>query len=66
MLARQASALYETIEAAESVDESGLPDQAYTVPDNTLGAQAPLGATAGAGAGAGAGSKADTVFDATH
>ncbi|KAK4698491.1 SH3 domain-containing YSC84-like protein 1, partial [Phenoliferia sp. Uapishka_3] len=28
-----ASALYEAIEAAEGVDESGLPDQAYTVPE---------------------------------
>ncbi|KAI5478850.1 actin cortical patch component Lsb4, partial [Pseudohyphozyma bogoriensis] len=32
-----ASALYETIEAAETVDESGLPQQAYTVPEGSLG-----------------------------
>lgn len=41
----QASALYETIEAAESIDESGLPDQAYVVPEGTLGGTAPLNPT---------------------
>lgn len=30
-----ASALYEAIEAAEGVDESGLPDNAYVVPDGS-------------------------------
>lgn len=37
-----ASALYETIEAAETVDESGLPDAAYVVPDGAVGTQVPL------------------------
>ncbi|KAK4050249.1 hypothetical protein OIV83_003570 [Microbotryomycetes sp. JL201] len=37
-----ASSLYECLEAAEQVDESGLPDQAYVVPDGTLGQTAPL------------------------
>lgn len=41
-----ASALYETIEAAEGIDESGLPEQAYVVPDGTLGQQAPLSTSA--------------------
>ncbi|POY73418.1 hypothetical protein BMF94_3756 [Rhodotorula taiwanensis] len=39
---RNASALYETIEAAESIDESGLPDSAYVVPEGTVGGSAPL------------------------
>ncbi|GAA6023907.1 hypothetical protein JCM10207_009270 [Rhodosporidiobolus poonsookiae] len=37
-----ASALYEILEAAESVDESGLPDSAYTVPEGSLGGADPL------------------------
>lgn len=45
-----ASALYETIEAAESIDESGLPDQAYVVPEGTLGGTAPLNPTTGSAA----------------
>ncbi|GAA5852474.1 hypothetical protein JCM9279_003461 [Rhodotorula babjevae] len=58
-----ASALYETIEAAESVDEAGLPDQAFVVPEGTLGGTAPLNATTGsAGAPTSQGQK---LFDAT-
>ncbi|GAA5833110.1 hypothetical protein JCM11251_006519 [Rhodosporidiobolus azoricus] len=42
-----ASSLYETIESAESVDESGLPNAAYTVPTGSLGGADPLsGSTA--------------------
>ncbi|ORY69446.1 hypothetical protein BCR35DRAFT_308034 [Leucosporidium creatinivorum] len=55
-----ASALYETIEAAEGIDESGLPDQAYVVPDGTLGEQAPLSTSATAASPA----KGDKLFDA--
>lgn len=59
----QASALYETIEAAESVDEAGLPDQAFVVPEGTLGGTAPLNPTTGtAGAPTSQGQK---LFDAT-
>ncbi|GAA5879234.1 hypothetical protein JCM3774_003529 [Rhodotorula dairenensis] len=66
-----ASALYETIEAAESIDESGLPDQAYVVPEGTVGATAPLSPTAGddvplpTTATTGAGAKSQHIFDAT-
>ncbi|GAA5878054.1 hypothetical protein JCM8547_005607 [Rhodosporidiobolus lusitaniae] len=50
-----ASALYETIEAAESVDESGLPqDAAYTVPEGTLGGHESLNVSQGVGQGLGA------------
>ncbi|KAM0751987.1 DUF500-domain-containing protein [Meredithblackwellia eburnea MCA 4105] len=53
-----ASALYETIEAAEAVDESGLPSQAYVVPeggvvDPSLG---PAAATSG---------QSQKIFDAS-
>ncbi|GAA6054715.1 hypothetical protein JCM3770_000045 [Rhodotorula araucariae] len=58
-----ASALYETIEAAESIDEAGLPDQAYVVPEGTLGGTAPLSAATGA-AGAPT-SQGQKLFDAT-
>lgn len=54
----QASALYETIEAAESIDESGLPDSAYVVPEGTVGASAPLHPNAGSAGGEAAGSGA--------
>lgn len=50
----QASALYEAIEAAEGVDESGLPHQAYTVPE---------GATVDPSVGGGQGQK---LFDANQ
>lgn len=60
----QASALYETIEAAESIDESGLPQQAYVVPEGTLGATAPL-STAGAGTTASQAQGGQKIFDAT-
>lgn len=50
----QASALYEAIEAAEGVNESGLPDQAYTVPEGTLGQQQPLQ------------NQNENIFDAGH
>lgn len=55
-----ASALYETIEAAEGIDESGLPDQAYTVPDGALGGQNPLGSSPGGG------TRNEKLFDAGH
>ncbi|GAA6007154.1 uncharacterized protein JCM10292_004138 [Rhodotorula paludigena] len=58
-----ASALYETIEAAESIDESGLPDQAYVVPDGSLGGTAPLDAQTGA-AGRPT-NRGEKLFDAT-
>lgn len=45
--ALQASALYETIEAAEGIDESGLPDQAYVVPTGQIGEQQPLSTAGG-------------------
>ncbi|KAM0786304.1 hypothetical protein ACM66B_001782 [Microbotryomycetes sp. NB124-2] len=56
-----ASSLYECLEAAEQVDESGLPDQAYVVPDGTLGQTEPLGAT-----GANTGAPGARIFDATQ
>ncbi|BGP26000.1 actin cortical patch component Lsb4 [Rhodotorula toruloides] len=63
-----ASALYETIEAAESIDESGLPQQAYVVPEGTLGGTAPLSAGAGsstAAAGQAGQQGGQKIFDAT-
>ncbi|GAA5990239.1 hypothetical protein JCM10908_005889 [Rhodotorula pacifica] len=71
-----ASALYETIEAAESIDETGLPDQAYVVPEGTIGSTAPLGggagtaatgtsSTVGAGTGTGTQGHSQQIFDAT-
>ncbi|GAA6044321.1 hypothetical protein JCM8097_004474 [Rhodosporidiobolus ruineniae] len=54
-----ASALYETIEAAESVDESGLPDQGFIVPEGTVGGAEPL---QGSGAKA---SQGERLFDAS-
>lgn len=59
----QASALYETIEAAESIDESGLPQQAYVVPEGTVGATAPLSTAGQAPAQGGQGGQ--KIFDAT-
>ncbi|GAA5985866.1 hypothetical protein JCM11641_005326 [Rhodosporidiobolus odoratus] len=56
-----ASALYETIEAAESIDESGLPDAAYTVPDGTLGGANPLAGSSSAAPQ----SQGQKIFDAT-
>ncbi|KAK4049889.1 hypothetical protein OIO90_005278 [Microbotryomycetes sp. JL221] len=58
-----ASSLYECLEAAEQVDESGLPDQAYVVADGTLGETAPLGTstTTTTGGGTTPGSR---LFDA--
>lgn len=53
-----ASALYEAIEAAEGIDESGLPDQAYVVEEGSLGGQVPIGSSA-AGRG-----KEGALFDA--
>jgi hypothetical protein len=69
----QASALYETIEAAESIDESGLPDQAYVVPEGTLGGTAPLNPTTGSAASVpppattttGGNPQSQQIFDAT-
>lgn len=62
-----ASALYETIEAAESIDESGLPEAAYTVPDGQLGGQAPLDPTTGRPSAAGGGiQQGESLFDAGH
>ncbi|BGO95552.1 SH3 domain-containing protein [Rhodotorula toruloides] len=58
-----ASALYETIEAAESIDESGLPQQAYVVPEGTVGATAPLSTAGQAPAQGGQGGQ--KIFDAT-
>ncbi|GAA5969592.1 hypothetical protein JCM8115_003084 [Rhodotorula mucilaginosa] len=68
-----ASALYETIEAAESIDESGLPDQAYVVPEGTLGGTAPLNPTTGSAASVpppattttGGNPQSQQIFDAT-
>ncbi|GAA5929141.1 hypothetical protein JCM1841_005148 [Sporobolomyces salmonicolor] len=61
-----ASALYETIEAAESIDESGLPDHAYVVPDGTLGGAAPLNPSTGAASTSAAGAQTgEKLFDAT-
>lgn len=37
-----ASNLYEILELAETIDESGLPDQAYTVPEGSLGGKESL------------------------
>ncbi|GAA5912413.1 hypothetical protein JCM8208_005162 [Rhodotorula glutinis] len=58
-----ASALYECIEAAESVDEAGLPDQAYQVPEGTLGGTAPLDPTTGSARAPT--SQGQKLFDAT-
>lgn len=60
-----ASALYETIEAAESIDESGLPDAAYTVPDGQLGGETPLDPTTGRPTATG-GKQGESLFDAGH
>ncbi|GAA5844205.1 hypothetical protein JCM3766R1_000967 [Sporobolomyces carnicolor] len=61
-----ASALYETIEAAESIDETGLPEAAYTVPDGQLGGTRPLDPTTGKPVPGGAGGQpGESLFDAT-
>jgi len=66
------SALYEVIEAAEGIDETSLPQEAY-VPGAHEGSQLPVNATttapggvaAGYAVGGGAGSAPhETVFDA--
>ncbi|KDE06359.1 hypothetical protein MVLG_03267 [Microbotryum lychnidis-dioicae p1A1 Lamole] len=44
-----ASAMYEAIEAAEGVDETGLPDQAYVVPEGTVAETTPLAHGVGSG-----------------
>jgi len=61
--AQQASALYETIESAESIDESGLPESAYTVPEGQLGGTAPLDPTTGRPTQTG-GKEGERLFDA--
>ncbi|GAA5850536.1 hypothetical protein JCM5353_009027 [Sporobolomyces roseus] len=58
-----ASALYETIESAESIDESGLPESAYTVPEGQLGGTAPLDPTTGRPTQTG-GKEGERLFDA--
>ncbi|CEQ41595.1 SPOSA6832_03331, partial [Sporobolomyces salmonicolor] len=66
VLIERASALYETIEAAESIDESGLPDHAYVVPDGTLGGAAPLNPSTGAASTSAAEAQTgEKLFDAT-